>query len=91
MNGKERDLEELIRFQKEAVDSCQQLAQLGRKLKSDGNEAAASLQDDVSRHALDRIEDLADKLIGLADHGGQQMSDHLSKTRAELDRWNNMQ
>lgn len=90
MCGKDRDLEELMQFQQRAVEFCERISELGRKLKTDVDEASVSLQDDVSKKSMHRAEDIADKLVRLGQYGQQQMIGHLSKTRAELDAWNRL-
>lgn len=85
MSSKDRDLIELAKFQLNALKFCQRVSQLGQKLIADADEASVSLQDDVSRSSLHRIEYIADELISISDHGQQEMAAALSKTRAELD------
>lgn len=90
MSSKDRDLVELAQFQLGALDFCQQISLLGKKLLSGAETAEISLQDDVSRVLLHRIESIADKLVSTSSHYQQEMTTALSRTRAELIQWNNM-
>ena len=90
MSSKDRDLVELAKFQLNALAFCQQVGQLGKKLIANAEEASVALQDDVSKLSLHRVEYIADKLMNISGCGQQEMTTALSKTRAELDRWNNM-
>lgn len=81
---------ELERFQSNALEFCQQVSQLGKQLLANMDEASVSLQDDVSKASLHRVESIADKLISISSYGQQEMTAALSRTRAELDQWNMM-
>ena len=90
MSDKNRNLEELLQFQTQYLQLCEQIQVLADRLKASMNEASVSLQDDVSRSALTRTEDICDKLVSMCGYGRSEMEKAASKTRAELDRWNNM-
>jgi len=90
MSSKDRDLVELARFQLGALDFCQQINLLGKKLLNGVESAEISLQDDVSRVLLHRIESIADKLVSTSSYGQQELATALSRTRAELTQWNDM-
>ena len=90
MGSKNRDLTELAQFQLKAVEFCQKLTQLGQKLLTDTQEASACLQDDVSKVSLNRVETVAEKLLLIGEHGQHEMTIALTKTRAEMERWNDL-
>lgn len=90
MSRKNRDLEELEKFQQDFLEFCRQIGDLGKQLRANGEEAGVSLQDSVSRMSLHRLEFIADKLTQISDYGRQEITGALVRTRAELDHWENL-
>ena len=90
MSSKDRDLEVLEKFQRDFLAFCQQIEHLAQQLRVKGEEACVSLQDDVSKVSLHRVEFIADKLTQISGYGQQEITTALARTRAELDHWNNL-
>lgn len=90
MSRKDCDLIELEKFQADAVEFCRKIGVLGKKLLANTEEASVSLQDDISKASLHRIEFVVDKLLNISSYGQQEMETALNKTRDKLEQWNNL-
>ena len=87
MSEKNRDLVELLKFQRDAMVLCQRVTQTGEHLQASVDEASVCLQDEVSKRSLQLLEDVVQKLTSISAYGQREMETAARKTMAELDAW----